>query len=190
MHWHIDNLHKQTDKRKAHESHNQVSQKQTDENRIYIRRLLNKQQWSRLQTLHHQRAHHNRRRTVTGNAQRQHRNESAAGNSIIACLRSDNALRLTIAEVFAVLRPALSLVIRNERRNIAACTRHTANERANAGGTHQRRKNTLDIIKGRQQSVELHMLLTAFIMIIFLNAAQHLRESKHTNQHRDEGHAA
>ena len=34
------------------------------------------------------------------------------------------------------------------------------------------------------------MLLAAFIVIIFLNAAQHLRESKNANQHRDEGHAA
>ena len=34
------------------------------------------------------------------------------------------------------------------------------------------------------------MLLLAFIVIIILNTAQHLRKGEHTNQHRDKGHPA
>ena len=89
-----------------------------------------------------------------------------------------------------MLRPAFSLVIGNKGCDIAAGTGHTADEGADEGGTQKRGKHSLDILKRRQQTVQHHVLLLTFIMIIILNTAQHLRKSEHADQHRDKGYTA
>ena len=89
-----------------------------------------------------------------------------------------------------MLRPAFSLIIRNKGSNIAAGTGHTADEGTDEGGTQKRAEHPLDIVKRRQQTVQHHVLLLAFIMIIILNTAQHLRKGEHTDQHRDKGYTA
>ena len=89
-----------------------------------------------------------------------------------------------------MLRPAFRLVIGNKGSDIAAGTGHTADEGTDEGGTQKRGKHSLDILKRRQQTVQHHVLLLTFIMIIILNTAQHLRKGEYTDQHRDKGYTA
>ena len=89
-----------------------------------------------------------------------------------------------------MLGPALSLVIGDEGRDIAASAGHAAYEGTNKGGAQQGHENPLDIRQGGQQAVDDHVLLAALVVIIFFNATQNLSKGKDANQNRNKGHAA
>ena len=190
MHGHIHNLGKEANQAEAHDTHNQVRQQEANENGVHIGSLFHEQQGAGLETLHHEGAHHNGRSAIAGNSQGQHRNEGAAGNSIIASFRGANPLGLAVTEIAAVLGPALSLVIGDEGRDIAASAGHAAYESTDKGGTQQGHENPLDIRQGGQQAVDHHVLLAALVVIIFFNATQNLSKGKDANQNRNKGHAA
>ena len=100
--WNIYNLDKYSDQRKSHKTHNCICQKKADKNCIYRACLLFKKQWSRLHSLNHQCSKHDCCRTITWNAESQHRDHRTTGYRVVSGLRSNDTFRFTIAKIIFI----------------------------------------------------------------------------------------
>ena len=166
---------------KADAQHKELDQHEAREKGIGHGRVAGKQLRPRLETLNDQSAHEHGGHGLTGDAQRQHGDQGAAGHGVVGRLRTCHALDGTFSELLFVMGELPGGIIAQEAGDGCARAGKNTDQVADDPGTEDGGGDPLDLLAAQGDLVaELGCLCP--LLDLLLRQDQHLRHGEQTDQ--------
>ena len=131
-------------------------------------------------------AHENRRNAFAGDAERERRNERAAGNRVVRRFGAGNSFDASVPERFFMLRCTPRFVVAEERRNRRARSREDTDDVADNPRAQNRRRDQFHLLTVEEDAVVELDQFSGFTDFV-IGEHEDLRHRKETDERRGKG---